>query len=197
MISLFIAKPTWLHRWPAGLKLGLLALASLVMLPISDWRWLALGCAFVVVVYFSLGAAGRQRLLGLRGLLFIVLGIGVFQVVLADWQTALVSVLRICFMVMLADVVSATTPTQAMLRVFMPLLAPLRVFGIDPKKIALAFALMIRLISVLFAQYQRQHSAWVARSPRQPSVRLLIPFLAQALRTTDHTAEALDARLRK
>ena len=197
MISLFIAKPTWLHRWPAGLKLALLALASLVMLPVSDWRWLALGCACVPVVYLSFGVPGRQRLLGLRGLGMLILGIGVFQVVIADWQTGLVAVLRICFMVMLADLVSATTPTQSMLRAFLPLLSPLRWFGLDTKKIALAFALMIRLISVLSAQYQRQHSAWTARSPRRPSIRLLIPFLSQALRATDHTSEALEARSKR
>ena len=120
-----------------------------------------------------------------------------FQVVIADWQTGLVAVLRICFMVMLADLVSATTPTQSMLRAFLPLLSPLRWFGLDPQKIALAFALMIRLISVLSAQYQRQHSAWTARSPRRPSVRLLIPFLSQALRATDHTSEALEARSKR
>jgi len=197
MISLFIARPTWLHRWPAGLKLFFLAAASLIMLPISDWRWLASGCALTVAAYISLGAVGRSRLLGLRSLLVLVLGIGGFQFLVTDWPTALVSMLRICFMVMFADLVSATTPTQSMLRVFMPLLSPLRIFGIDTKKIALAFALMIRLISVLFAQWQQQYSAWVARSPRRPSIRLLVPFLAQALRTTDHTAEALEARLHK
>ena len=194
MMSLFISKQTWLHRWPAGMKLALLAAMSLLVLPISDWRWLAIGCWALMAVYLSFGDVGRHRVVALRGVLLLIAILGVFQAMLMTWQAGFLSALRIVFMVLLADLVSMTTPMQAMLRVMIAVLTPLRLFGVNTKRLALAVALMIRLISILFIQWQSQQSAWAARSPRKGSVRLLIPFITQALRHTDLTAEALMAR---
>ena len=194
MMSLFIAKQTWLHRWPAGMKLALLAAMSLLVLPISDWRWLAIGCWALMAVYLSFGDVGRHRVVALRGVLLLIAILGVFQAMLMTWQAGFLYALRIVFMVLLADLVSMTTPMQAMLRIMMGILKPLQIFGINTERLALAVALMIRLISILFAQWRAQHSAWAARSPRRRSVRLLIPFITQALRHTDLTAEVLMAR---
>ena len=194
MMSLFISKNTWLHRWPAGIKLALLAAMSLLVFPVSDWRWLAMGCTALIAVYLSFGGVGRHRLVALRGVLVLIAILGVFQTMLMTWQAGFLSVGRIVFMVLLADLVSMTTPLQAMLRVMIGVLKPLAIFGVNTKRLALAVALMIRLISILFAQWQAQQSAWTARSPRKRSVGLIVPFVTQALRHTDLTAEALMAR---
>ena len=194
MISLFISKNTWLHRWPAGMKLALLAAMSLSVLPVSDWRWLAMGCVALTAVYLSFGGVGWCRLVALRGVLLLIVTLGVFQTILMTWQAGLLAVGRIVFMVLLADLVSMTTPLQAMLRVMLGVLKPLGIFGVNTKRLALAVALMIRLISILFAQWQAQQSAWEARCPRKRSFRLLVSFFTQALRHTDLTAEALMAR---
>jgi len=91
--------------------------------------------------------------------------------------------------------VTATTPTQAILNCVERLITPLcRYIGRDPRKISLAVALMIRFIPVLVSQWQAQREAWFARSNRKPSLRLLTPFVAQALSRTDQIAESLQAR---
>jgi biotin transport system permease protein len=194
MISLYISSTTWLHRIPAGAKLAGLAIASVLVLPVGDWALLSIACTAAVAVYFSLGAPGVARLWSLRILLPLVLGIGLFQGLVMSWESALVSVFRILFMVMLADLVTASTPMQDMMRVVLPLVAPFKLIGLKPKTLALSVALVIRFIPVLAAQWAAQSDAWRARSGRRPGFKLIIPFISRALARTDQIAESIAAR---
>jgi biotin transport system permease protein len=194
VISLYISRATWLHRVPAGVKLALLAIASLLVLPVGNWILLALACAAVVALYFSLGKLGPGRLWSLRILLPLVLGIGIFQALFTGLEAALLSVFRILFMVMLADLVTASTPMQDMMRVVLPLFAPFKLIGLKPKTLALSVALVIRFIPVLAAQWSAQSDAWRARSGKRPGYKLIIPFISRALARTDQIAESIVAR---
>ena len=194
MISLYISQSTWLHKWPAGAKLLALAACSIILLPVGDWRLLLAGCTAASLLYVSLGRAGLRRWLALKALLPLIIGLGVFQALVMTWQDGLLSVFRILFMVMLADLVTATTPMQAMMRAVTPALKPLSVIGLKPDRLALAVALVIRFVPVLFAQWQAQSDAWRARSNRSPRIKLFAPFMSEALKRTDQIAESIAAR---
>lgn len=194
MISLYIAQPSWLHRLPAGLKLLVLLVASLALLPVSNPWALTWGCAVAVGVYASLGRGGVERLIGLRSILLLVLGLGLFQALVMNWHVAWLSVARLIVMIMIADLVSATTPMQDMMRVVRPCLTPLRLFGLNPDRLSLAVALVIRFIPSLLAQWQAQSAAWRARTNKSAGVRLLVPFMSLTMSRTEKIAEALIAR---
>lgn len=194
MISLYIAQPSWLHRLPAGLKLLVLLVASLALLPVSNPWALTWGCVVAVGVYASLGRAGVERLIGLRSILLLVLGLGLFQALVMNWHVAWLSVARLIVMIMIADLVSATTPMQDMMRVIRPCLTPLRLFGLNPDRLSLAVALVIRFIPSLLAQWQAQSAAWRARANKSAGVRLLVPFMSLTMSRTEKIAEALIAR---
>ncbi len=194
MISLYIAQPSWLHRLPAGLKLLVLLVASLALLPVSNPWALTWGCVVAVGVYASLGRAGVERLIGLRSILLLVLGLGLFQALVMNWHVAWLSVARLIVMIMIADLVSATTPMQDMMRVVRPCLTPLRLFGLNPDRLSLAVALVIRFIPSLLAQWQAQSAAWRARTNKSAGVRLLVPFMSLTMGRTEKIAEALIAR---
>ncbi len=194
MISLYIAKGTWLHRLPAGLKLSLLLVASLAILPIENPTYITIGCCFAVAAYLSLGKIGVERLAGLRSILLLVLGLGLFQGLVMDWQVAWLSVARLFLMVMIADLVSATTPMQEIMRVVRPILGPFRFVGLNPDRLSLAVTLVIRFIPVLLAQWQAQSAAWQARSNKRPGFRLIPPFMTLTMSRTDKIADALMAR---
>jgi biotin transport system permease protein len=194
MISLYIPQSTWLHKWPAGAKLFALAACSIGLLPVGDWRVLLAACAVASLVYASLGRAGIRRWSALKALLPLIFGLGVFQAVVMTWQDGLVAVFRILFMVMLADMVTATTPMQAMMRAITPVLKPFSMIGLKPDRLALAVALVIRFVPVLFAQWQAQSDAWRARSSRSPRIKLFAPFITEALKRTDQIAESIAAR---
>jgi biotin transport system permease protein len=127
----------------------------------------------------------------------LILGLGVFQGLLMSWELAALSVTRLLLMIMLADLVTATTPMQEMMRVILPWLRPLQAIGLDPKKLSLAVALVIRFVPVLLAQWQAQGEAWSARSKRRPGFKLIAPFMNETLRRTDYIAEAIVSRTRR
>ena len=197
MISLYISQKTWLHQVPAGTKLLALAAISIVVLPVDDVLFLALGGCVVAGIYLSMGRPRTSRFVGLKAMLPLILGLGVFQGLLMSWELAALSVTRLLLMIMLADLVTATTPMQEMMRVILPWLRPLRVIGVDPKKLSLAVALVIRFVPVLLAQWQAQSEAWSARSKKRPGFKLIAPFMNETLRRTDHVAEAIVSRIRR
>jgi biotin transport system permease protein len=197
MISLYISGDSWMHQQSAGAKLLAVLALSITVLAAQSLIWLLLMLLGAAGAYSSLGPKGRQRLFALRFLLPLILGLGFVQGFIVGWEAALRATLKIFVMIMAADLVTATTPTQAMMNCVQRLITPLcRRIGRDPRKISLAVALMIRFIPVLSAQWQAQRDAWSARSNRKPGLRLLIPFVAQALSRTDQIAESLQARSR-
>ena len=197
MISLYISQKTWLHQVPAGTKLLALAAISIVVLPVGNILFLALGGCVATGIYLSMGRPGTSRFVGLKAMLPLILGLGVFQGLLMSWELAALSVTRLLLMIMLADLVTATTPMQEMMRVILPWLRPLRVIGVDPKKLSLAVALVIRFVPVLLAQWQAQSEAWSARSKKRSGFKLIAPFMNETLRRTDHVAEAIVSRIRR
>lgn len=195
MISLYISGRSWMHRRSAASKLLAVLALSIVVLAVQSLIWLLLMFAGAAATYYSLGRKGKHRLFALRFLLPLILGLGFVQGFLVGWEAALRATLKIMVMIMAADLVTATTPTQAMLNCVQRLITPLhRRIGRDPRKISLAVALMIRFMPVLVAQWQAQREAWSARSYRKPGLRILIPFVTQALSRTDQIAESLQAR---
>lgn len=194
MISLYLSEGTWLHRVPAGIKLIAIAVVSVLVLSTDQWPPLVFALSAAGLMAASLGSGGLRRVAGLRTLLPIIAAIGVLQAIFVSVDAALLSVLRISVMVMLADLVTITTPMQNMMLAIRPLLLPLKAFGVSPAKLSLAVALVIRFIPLLAAQWQAQRDAWRSRSARKPGLRLLVPFVAQALRRTDRVAESVAAR---
>lgn len=194
MISGYLARDSLLHRLPAGLKLAGLAVLTLALVPVTSPIVLGGALAAVIGVYGALGRDAVRRLAFLRSLMPLFLIIGFVHGLANDWWSAAGAVIRIVLMILLADLVTMTTTMQAMMDALAPVLRPLRVFGLDPRRLALAVALVLRFVPVLLEAWRARGEAWRARTGRRPSLRLVAPFLAEALRMADQVAESLDAR---
>jgi len=189
-----LAPPTWLHRIPAGVKLGALPVLSLLLLPIGDWRILAAALAMIAVVYASLGAASIERLKTLRPLLPLLLIVGGLQAASGGLDVGAVVTIRLLALLLLAELVSMTTSTTAMIDAMAPLLRVLRPFGVNPRKVALAVALVLRFVPMLLTRWRAREEAWKARSSRRLPLQLVAVFVADIFQLADRVAEALDAR---
>lgn len=194
MISLYLPGRTWLHAIPAGWKLIALALVSLTVAPFDSLSLMAGLVLATLALYASLGRAALAQVALLRPmwpLFLILLALHAWN---GDVLLGLVVCLRILAMVLLANAVTMTTRMDAMMDAVEPLLRPLALFGVAPRAVALAVALMIRLIPLLFALWESLNESYRARTGRRGGWRLLAPFCIQTLRLSHHTAEALAAR---
>jgi len=189
-----LAPQTWLHRVPAGVKLVGLALLSVLLLPVCDWRILAGMLAMIAMVYAGFGRVGIARLKLLRPLLPLLVVVGGVQAASAGWNTGAVVTMRLLAMLLLADLVSMTTTMSALMEVLAPVFRLLRPFGANPRKMALAVALVLRFVPVLMTRWRAREEAWKARTNRRIPLRLVAAFVADILQLADRVAEALDAR---
>lgn len=189
-----LAPKTWLHRVPAGFKLAGLALFSLLLLPVNDWRILAGVLAMVLAIYAGFGRAGFARLALLRPLIPLLVIVGGVQALSGGWHAGAVVSLRLLAMLLLADLVSMTTAMSALMDVLAPFFNLLRPLGVNPRKMALAVALVLRFVPVLLTRWRAREEAWKARTHRRVPVRLVAVFLADILQLADRVAESLDAR---
>ena len=194
MIAGYLGTRTWLHKIPAGFKLAGLAILSVALLPVSDWHVLVAGLVMTMAIYATLGWQMLGRLSFLRAVLPILIIIGLLNAVTGDWHDGVTMIVRLLLMVMLADLVTATTTMQALMDALMPLLRPLEFVGLPARRISLAVALVIRFVPMLMSCWQAREESWRARTGRRASFRLIAPFIVETLRLTHHVAEALDAR---
>lgn len=197
MNSLYSDHPTWLHDVPAGVKLGVLAVAGAGLFFISSTPVLSAATAACVLLLASLGRAtsgARKMLLALLLACGLIVG---FHALLQQPLLGLTSALRLLSTALLGVALTLTTRYTALLDVFEWLLSPLSRLGVRVDRLALQLALMLRFIEHFFVIWQRLDDAHRVRTGRPGGWRLLPPLTIHMLRSASRVADTLEVRLGK
>ena len=195
MIGLYRPGTSLLHRMSPGWKL-LALMVSILATVIFARTPLEVGVvALVVAALFAVaGIPVKVALAQLRPVLWMLLIIGVFQVLITTWQRAAVVCGVLVISVALAALVTLTTRVTDMLDTVTSALGPIRRFGVDPDRIGLLLALAIRCIPLLASIVHEVSEARKARGLQWSMTALATPVLVRALRTADAMGDALVAR---
>lgn len=195
MLTLTSPVETWAHRLPAGAKLAALAVTTTSLFALTGLLPMVMALALTSALYLSggraFGVTGARLLWPLWPFVVIVV---LWHLWTGNAFAGLVIVLRMVIAVALANFVTMTTRLSDMVAVFQWLARPLHLFGLSPRRLALAVALVIRFIPVMLERLDQIGQSWRARSPRRPRWRVLVPATLAALDDADRTAEALRAR---
>ncbi|MCF1707270.1 energy-coupling factor transporter transmembrane protein EcfT [Tabrizicola sp. J26] len=195
MLTLTSPVETALHRMPAGWKLVGLALATLVVVPMTDLRWIAVAAALVVGLYLMQGVAfakaGARMLWPLWPFLVVL---AVWHAVTGDLVAGFGIALRMLTAIAIANLVTMTTRLDDLIAVVERCARPLVRIGLNPRTLAVAIALVIRFTPVLLLRAGQLMEAWRARSPRRPGWQVVAPLALSALDDAERVAEALRAR---
>ncbi len=194
MLTLTSPVETPLHRLPAGAKLAGLAAFTLALFSLTTPAATAAALAGVVALHLPWGMrfAGHAARM-LRPLWPFVVIVALWHLWTRDLSGGAVIILRMLAAVAAANLVTMTTRLSDMLAVFETLARPLAPV-LPPRRLALAFALVIRFIPMLSLRLSQIAEGFRARSPRRPGWRILVPATLAALDDADHAAEALRAR---
>lgn len=192
--GVFVPGSTWLHRVSAGVKVGGLFAAVLLVLLIRTPLLAGLAVLVAGVVLASARIPWSVVRGGLRGLA-IVLGV----LFLVQWwasglDDAAVTLGRGAASILLAWTVSMTTRVAAMLRVLEVGLRPLTWVGASPERAALTVALAIRCVPMVLDAVRQANEARSARGARPSVSSLAVPVVIRSLRMADGLGEALVAR---
>ncbi len=196
MLSLTSEIPTPFHGVPAGAKLALLAAASVAIFAIPSPALMALPVAMAAALYLACGLHfARQGLRALRPLWPFLALLTLWHGVTQDWSGGLLLGGRLLSTVALANLVTMTTRLEAMIAVMARILAPLRLLGVKPGRIAFAIGLVLRLTPTLLDRGRQLGLAWRARARgRRPGWQIVLPLCLTALDDADHMADAVKAR---
>ncbi|MCE6997199.1 energy-coupling factor transporter transmembrane protein EcfT [Saccharothrix sp. S26] len=193
MLSLYHDARSPVHALPAGAKLLTLFAVGTGLFFVRSLPGLGITLAVVVALYAVARVPWRTAWGQLRPVLPFTALILVAQLVLTDWRTAVLVGVRILVLVLLANLVTLTTRTSAMITAIEVALGPLRPLGVRPERVGLLVALTIRFIPVIKEQADQVRAAQKARGVER-SFAFLTPLLIKTLRLADGLGEALDAR---
>jgi len=195
MLTEPLATDSALHRWSAGVKLGLLAVLGVALGMTADPALLTAALLAVWAAALPLGWSEAARMpRRLWPLWPFVLVIGGWHVFRGTPETGLAITLRMLTMFAAATLMLMTTRFDALLATFSGMMRPLGRLGLPVDRMALALAMTVRFVPVLSRRADDLSRAWAARSARRPRHRLLAPLALAALDEADHAAEALRAR---
>jgi biotin transport system permease protein len=185
---------TLVHRASAGWKLlAMLVFGIGVVALRGPWPTLtAVGLVLARATYARIRP--RTLIRGLRPVLVLVAILAGFQWWQRGWPTAVELAATTVALVIAATVVTATTPSDAMLDAISRGLSPFRRLGVNPEKVALSFSLMIGAIPRIFEIATETREAAKARGLERSVRAQLSPM---AIRTVAHAhamGEALTAR---
>lgn len=185
---------TLLHRTPAGAKLLVLAALSLltVVLRSPVTTGIVLGSTVVLLV---VARARLTTVLGsVRGLLIVLALLAAYQ----SWQRgpehAFTVVGALAALVLLATVLTITTSVDELLDTIAAALQPFRRVGVDPERVALAFALMIRGVPTTLEIASQTRQAALGRGLERSPRAYLTPMVIRVVAHARATGEALHAR---
>lgn len=197
MTSLGLYQPgqSLLHRLPAGAKLLVLVVAAVATVWL-DRPW-QVGLALLVVLLLYAVARVPARLLAtqVKPLFWLAVVLGVFQLVVSGWRTAVVVVGTLVALVLLAALITLTTRTTDLIDTVVRLCSPLRLLlRVDPERIGLLLALGVRSVPVVIGLAQEVREAQLARGLAASPTAFAVPLVVRALRHADALGEALVAR---
>lgn len=193
-IGLYLPGSSVLHRIPAGPKMAAMLL-SVVAVTLLRQPWqLGVAALMVAALYLVSGIGWRPAAAQLWPMRWLILLVGVLQVALVDWRSAIVVCGGLLVTVALAALVTLTTRVTAMLDLCVRLLGPLRRFGVDPDRVGLVLALTIRCVPLMVGVIGEVNQARRARGVGFSLVALIAPAVVRALRSADAMGDALIAR---
>lgn len=195
MGSLYSEYRTWLHGFRAGFKLFGLVVTGIALFIIQPLWALAAVAALCAGVLVSLGPATQPARRLLVAVLVAALLVAGFHVWMGTWQLGVASALRLFCASSLGVALTVTTRTGDVVAVLEWLLQPLRPLGVQPERLSLQLALMLRFTEHFFVQWKKLDEAHRLRTGRAGGLRLIAPLTVQMLQTARRVGEALFMRL--
>lgn len=193
-IGVYRPGTTVLHRLRPGAKLLGLIIFAVLLISLRGALWAAIGLA----VALTLALIARA---GLRDLARVARGFAIIAVLLFAFQTwqngplhAFEVVGDLFALIIAANVVTLTTSTDDMITTITWALGPLRVFGVKPERVALAFSLTLRAIPSLFGIARETRDAARARGLERNPRAYATPLVIRSVAHARNLGDALHAR---
>ncbi|WP_199421838.1 energy-coupling factor transporter transmembrane component T [Actinotalea solisilvae] len=185
---------TWLHRAPTGAKLlGLAVVGVAVVLLTGAAASLGL-LALAAAVAASARLRWRPTARAVAPVLLVAAVVGGYQWWRRGPAVGVEVAADLLTVVLVAVVLTATTPADRLLDALARAARPLRHVGLRPETVALAVGLMLRAVPALVRTSLEARDAARARGLESDPRAVLVPAAVRAVGRARRTGDALAAR---
>lgn len=193
-LGTYVHRSSPVHRLPAGSKVLALVLGGTAIFLVKNlWIILAL-LVLVVALYRVAQIPTRTMIAQIRPAMWIFIIIFLFQLVTTDVTFASMVVARFILLLLLASLVTLTTPTSKMIDAIERSIVWLRWIGVNPAKVSLALSLALRFIPVVASITSEVREAQKARGLERSIIAVAMPVIIRTLKMADDVSNAIDAR---
>jgi len=148
-------------------------------------------------MFASLGRATLRAKPLLMGLVLASVLIGLFHLYMQQPRVGAVSVLRLLCTTLMGIALTLTTRYTDLLGVLEWLLAPLRFVGVQPERLSMQVALMLRFTEHFFVVWRRLDDAHRLRTGKAGGFKILAPLTLHMLIAARRVADTLHVRYRR
>ena len=185
---------TFVHRLPAGLKLFIVFFVSIGLFYFASLPLAIVSLIVVWCLFFLAGFPFFKPVLELKKISWLLAALFIVQYFSVNFESAALIVIRLSSLLLLATLVTLTTPFSRMMACFEKLFSFMRVFGVNPAKISLGLSLTLRFIAVFSDISQEVREAQKARGLENSVFAVIMPVLIRSLKVQADVAAAIEAR---
>lgn len=194
LFGLYVPGRSLWHRSPTGAKFLLVLAVSLVPLVVRElWVSGVLGVV-VLAALLATGVPARRSVPVPWAMVAVLAVLFACQLWWATWREGAVIVANVLLCLWASRILTLTTPAPELLDAMVAGAGPLRVVGVDPERVGLAAALMLRSIPYLIGSFDDVRDAARARGMERHVLAQVTPVVVNAVAYAQATGEALAAR---
>ena len=183
-----------LEALSVGWKYVLLLALTVPAIAVGRW-WFSLASIVVTIVILVAARVGVRRAAGLSiGMVVVCALVVAVQALAGHVVTGVVVVENLVLALYATRVLTLTTPIPELVDGIAIACRPLRFFRVDPERIALAVAVMVRSLPHLLGAFDEVREAATARGIRRNPVAYVAPVVVRAVAYAHATGDALAAR---
>lgn len=177
-----------------GWKYVLLLALTVPAIAVGRW-WFSLGGVLVAAAILIWAKVGIRRAVGLgTGMVVVCVLIVAVQAIGDQVMAGVVVVENLVLAVYATRLLTLTTPIPELVDSIATACRPLRLVRVDPDRIALAVAVMLRSLPHLLGAFDDVRDAMTARGIRRNPVAYVAPVVVRAVAYAHATGDALAAR---
>lgn len=185
---------TFIHRLPAAIKLSCLFCLSLLLFYFPDVWFATITLCIVYGLFLAAGFRPSRPFVELKKIMWFLIALFIVQYFSSNLVAAILICLRLSTLVLLATLVTLTTPFTKMMAFLEKFFTFTRLFGANPAKISLALSLTLRFIAVFSDICSEVREAQKARGLENNVIALVMPVLVRSLKIQADVAAAIEAR---
>ena len=176
--------------WKYALLLGL----TIPAIAVGQWWFSLVSIAVTLGILLRAGVGLRRAVTLGRSMIVVCILIVVVQALAGHAVAGIVVVANLVLALYATRLLTLTTPIPELVDGIAIASRPLKVFHVDPDRIALAVAVMIRSLPHLLGAFDEVRDAATARGIRRNPVAYVAPVVVRAVAYAHATGDALAAR---